>query len=106
MATKKASKKAAARPAARAASPVAVPAGSRLIGAVYHGGRMYSPKKKGDAEAFARLIGEEKGQISRAALQRLANAGVIAGFGTTAKADVEPEVETVLDENPEDEQPE
>lgn len=85
---------------ARRAKPAAEDQGAAsgpnaLTGALYHGGRMYDHRKKKDQEDFAKLIdkeglaapGVEKADRSKAhkeALQRLADRGVVKGYGTKA----------------------
>ena len=69
--------------------------GDRLVGAVYHGGRMYDSKKAADQEAFKKLVEEDRklgdknkdgSPRAQLDLQRLADEGVISGFGTKAKS--------------------
>jgi hypothetical protein len=75
---KKSAKKAAAKPAAEAAPSMAET--GKLKQAVWHSGRMYDPKKPGDADAFAKAIASEKNADKMK--DRLAKKGVISGFGT------------------------
>lgn len=86
-----AAKNAAPNQSARSGSDV-------LLGGLYHNGRMYDPDKKKDQQDFKDLV--EKGKLypsgltdkkeqqdaHKTELQRLADAGVIKGFGTKASA--------------------
>lgn len=80
MAGKKSTKKAATKPVAEKTEGTGMGVSGKLKKAVWHSGRMYDPKKKGDAEAFAKVIANEKNGAAMA--ERLASKGVITGFGT------------------------
>lgn len=84
---KKSTKKAAEAPASRSSTTTegekAVGSG-KLHRAVWHKGRMYDPKRRGDVEAFASAVKSEKEGAKSA--QRLADKGVITGFGTRGRA--------------------
>ncbi len=91
MAGKKGAKKtsgAAAQAAPRGAERSA--SGHTLYGSVFHGGRMYSSKRKGDAEKLAAALENEKDEGRRKAnaegFQKLADDGRVEGFGTKASA--------------------
>ena len=66
-----------------AASAPAASSGDKLLGAIFHNGKTYSGKRPSDVAAFKKAIAGEKG-LSAEQLQRLADKGVIAGFGTKA----------------------
>lgn len=72
----------------------------KLKRAIWHKGKMYDPKKKGDAEAFAKVIAKDKDAAKN--LDRLAQKGVVTGFGTS-KAMTKEEAE--LEEEQGDEEP-
>jgi len=68
--------------------------GDRLVGSVWHNGKNFDPKKASDQAAFKKLVEEEKklgdkdkktgAPRAQLDLQRLADEGVISGFGTKA----------------------
>jgi hypothetical protein len=85
---KKGAKKAASAPATRSASAPTTEgekaiASGKLHRAVWHKGAMYDPKRKGDTEKFAAVIKAEKEGGKHA--QRLADKGIVSGFGTRGK---------------------
>ena len=93
---KKASKKSTGSSASR--SPAKADSGSsgdRLLGAVYFGGRMYDHRKASDQQAFKEAVANDKklgdknkdgSPRAQIDLQRLAEEGVIKGYGTRASA--------------------
>jgi hypothetical protein len=93
-ATKKNTGAAASRSPAKADSG-ARESGDRLLGAVYHNGRMYDHRKPADQQAFKQAVAEDKklgdknkkGEArAQIDLQRLADEGIIKGYGTKASA--------------------
>lgn len=66
----------------------------KLKRAVWYKGKMYSPKVKGDAEAFAAVVAKDKDAAKH--VDRLAKKGVVTGFGaskTLSKEEAELEEE-------------
>lgn len=89
MAGKKTAKKGSRSAADKAASGTSSrAAGNTLNGSVFHGGRMYSSKRKGDADALQKALENEKDpakqKANSLAMQRLAEKGRVRGFGTKA----------------------
>ena len=88
-AAKKSARSAAEKPAERAAS-----SGSKnsISGAIFHGGKLYSGKRKGDAEKLAAALENEKAKnpekykVTMRGLQARADKGHLVGFGTTARS--------------------
>lgn len=68
-----------AKAKAKATKHAAPSEAGELLGGVYEGGRHYGKKTQA---AFAADVAA--GKISPEALQRLANAGVLTGYGTSA----------------------
>lgn len=92
---KKAARAKSTRSTAKADSAEAAPraTGDRLVGSVWHNGKIYDSGKAADQAAFKRMVQEEeklgdknKDGTPRAQLnlQSLADQGVISGFGTKA----------------------
>ena len=94
---KKASKKSTGSSASRspAKADSGATSGDRLLGAVYHEGRMYDHRKPADQQAFKEAVAKDKklgdknkdgSARAQIDLQRLADEGVIKGYGTKASA--------------------
>jgi len=85
---KKGSGRAAANKAPAASADRAASGKSTLLGSVFHGGRMYSSKRKGDADALQKALDKEtdpaRKKANAEAMQNLANKGKVTGFGTSA----------------------
>lgn len=91
--TKKGTRASATRSPAKAESETRA-TGDRLLGSVWHDGKNYDPKKPADQAAFRDLVKKDKalGDKDKAGkpramldLQRLADEGVVSGFGVKGK---------------------
>lgn len=113
-ATKKSTGSSATRSSAKADSG-ASGGSDRLVGAVYHNGKMYDPAKRADQEAFKQLVQAEKNQkgektdkqgrtIAMLNLQHLADAGALVGYGTKSSAKAKRAAEQADAEDQDEEQ--
>lgn len=69
--------------------------GDRLLGAVWHKGKMYDHTKAADQVAFKKLLHDEKSApdkdkagnpVAKVDVQHLADAGALTGYGSKSKA--------------------
>jgi hypothetical protein len=98
MAAKKKATRGARQEKPRAEDAAAQQAPNRLVGAVYHNGKLYDHTKAADQRAFAALVEKEglaeisetdpkkRAEQHKARLQSLADTGAIRGYGTKAAA--------------------